>query len=196
MTEWEADVNKGISDDGKQSVKMKRIRSRSNMIFLTLVGLVFIAVNILQLTTDRNEIDYWMLFTGFPFSIFFFYMVVRIRIEYCENFMYVFYLWNKLKISYSDIWKISSGRSMGAYWIEGYDLWTLHCAMCFPFERKKLRKLFDTIKKANPDVCISVGWYQEESKTEKIKDFFKEMFKFGLFLLVASIGFYFLVMFF
>lgn len=33
MTEWEADVNKGISDDGKQSVKMKRIRSRSNMIF-------------------------------------------------------------------------------------------------------------------------------------------------------------------
>ncbi len=136
---------------------MKRIRPWPLIIFLSLMGFFILTIIVLQICL--HEIDYKFTLCGIPVSFILLYMPLSIKIEYQEDFCYFFACQRKVKVNYRDIVKISSAGMPGGYLLQCYDDRKRNFFLFFPCERKKLRDFFDTIKSANPDVAIHIGWY-------------------------------------
>ena len=148
---------------------MKRIRPRFLIVAFCLLSLFFIV----------GLIGFWKSATSFRIvqgvllAIIIPYVVITTKIEYYDGFGYLFGGRRKIKIEYKDIVKISSSGMLGGYTLQSYDTRERKFFLFFPFERKKLREFFDTIKAANPEVAIYVGWYRKLPRKIEIKNALK-----------------------
>ncbi len=150
---------------------MKRIRPLSFIIFLSLMGLFILTIIVLQICW--HEIDLKFVVCGIPVSFILIYVPMSVKIEYYDDFCYLFGGRRKIKIDYRDVVKISSSGMLGGYVLQSYDTRERNFFLFFPFERKKLRDFFDTIKAANPEVAIVVGWYRKLPRKIEIKNALK-----------------------
>lgn len=134
---------------------MKRIRPRFLIGAFCALALFFILGLIIfwEKFSFLQKINFILLSVIIP------YVTITIKIEYQEDFCYFFACQRKVNVNYRDIVKISSAGMPGGYLLQCYDDRKRNFFLFFPFERKKLRDFFDTIKSANPDVAIHIGWY-------------------------------------
>ena len=116
------------------------------------------------------------------------YAAITTKLEYHEDFLYVFAGWNKVKIFYDDIVKISGSGSPGLYWLESYDTRARKFILYYPLEHKKLRGFFEAVEIRNPDVEFKVGWYKNLSPSNR----FKAAVRFVLFVLIVCAADFFL----
>ena len=106
------------------------------------------------------------------------------KIEYYEEYFCFFSGQFKRKIKYEDIIRIYSSSNPGGYWVQICDDRIRKYMLYYPYERKKMRAFFDTIKKANPAVQIDVWWYQRQPRATILKT----SLKFCLFVLIVLLA--------
>ena len=106
------------------------------------------------------------------------------KIEYYEEYFCFFSGQFKRKIKYEDIIRIYSSSNPGGYWVQICDDRIRKYMLYYPYERKKMRAFFDTIKKANPAVQIDVWWYKKQPRATILKT----AFKFCLFVLIVLLA--------
>ncbi len=148
---------------------MKRIRPRFLIVAFWLLSLFFI----FGIIVFWKSATVFRVVQGTLLAIIIPYVVITTKIEYYDDFCYLFGGRRKIKIDYMDVVKISSSGMLGGYVLQSYDTRERNFFLFFPFERKKMRDFFDTIKTANPEVAVYVGWYRKLPRKIEIKNALK-----------------------
>ena len=148
---------------------MKRIYSCFLTILFSFIAFFIFAINIAQIV--MHEPDAKMIFLGIPLAVFLLYFACSAKIDYSEDCLRHFALWKSKEVSFSDVSRIYCSSVIGVYWLTTYN--NEKYGLDFPFEHKKMRAFFDTIKKANPAVRIDVWWYQKQPMEKNFKSFLK-----------------------
>lgn len=159
---------------------MKRIYSCFLAILFSFIAFFIFAINIAQIV--MHEPDAKMIFLGIPLAVFLLYLAYSAKIDYNEECLRHFALWKRKEVSYSDVSRIYCSSVIGVYWLTTYN--NEKYGLDFPFEHKKMRAFFDTIKKANPAVQIDVWWYQKQPRATILKT----SLKFCLFVLIVLLA--------
>ena len=160
---------------------MKRIRSCFLLIIFCFFSFFILSINVAQIIID-HELDFKQFFLGIPMSVFVLYMAYTAKIDYNEECLRCFALWKSKIVSYSDIARISCSGIIGLYWLITYN--NEKYGLNFPLEHKKMRKVFDAIKNANPNVQIDVWWYKKQPRATILKT----SLKFCLFVLIVLLA--------
>ena len=148
---------------------MKRIRPIILVIEFSILSLFFIVVLLLSW---KDMTVFRKLLLGISPCIVLFLGFTK-KIEYYEEYFCFFSGQFKRKIKYEDIIRIYSSSNPGGYWVQICDDRIRKYMLYYPYERKKMRAFFDTIKKANPAVRIDVWWYQKQPMEKNFKSFLK-----------------------
>ena len=159
---------------------MKRIYSCFLAILFSFIAFFIFAINIAQIV--MHEPDAKMIFLGIPLAVFLLYLAYSAKIDYNEECLRHFALWKRKEVSYSDIARISCSGIIGLYWLITYN--NEKYGLNFPLEHKKMMKVFDAIKNANPNVQIDVWWYKKQPRATILKT----SLKFCLFVLIVLLA--------